>query len=62
MRVKDTFPYFSAKVWVVLTEGFTPLYQGPRDNIPDALKERVVEKYEYLYTERKFWIAVRPRE
>lgn len=62
MKVKDTFRYFGAKIPVIVTKGFFALYQGDRENMPEQLKERIVEKYEFLHLERKFWICVRPRE
>lgn len=59
MKVKDTFAYCSAKVPMLVTEGVGKvLFDGYREWMPKELKEQTAIRCEFLFHERKFWVAV----
>lgn len=59
MKVADTFPYFSAKTPILVTEGVGKvLFDGDRNEMPEELEELDATRCEFLFNERKFWVAV----
>lgn len=59
MKVKDTFPYFSAKTPILVTEGVGKvLFDGDRNEMPEELEELDATRFEFLFHERKFWVSV----
>ena len=59
MKVADTFPYFSAKTPILVTEGVNKiLFDGDRNEMPEELEELTATRFEFLFHERKFWVAV----
>lgn len=59
MKVKDTFAYSSAKVPILVTEGVGKvLFDGDRNEMPEELEELDATRFEFLFHERKFWVAV----
>lgn len=59
MKVKDTFPYFSAKTPILVTEGVGKvLFDGDRNEMPEELEELTATRFEFLFHERKFWVSV----
>ena len=59
MKVADTFAYFSAKTPILVTEGVNKiLFDGDRNEMPEELEELTATRFECLFDERKFWVAV----
>lgn len=59
MKVKDTFAYCSAKVPMLVTEGVGKvLFNGDRSEMPEELEELTATRFEFLFHERRFWVAV----
>lgn len=59
MKVADTFPYFSAKTPILVTEGVGKvLFDGDRNEMTEELEELTATRCEFLFNERKFWVAV----
>ena len=59
MKVADTFPYFSAKTPILVTEGVgNVLFDGDRNEMSEELEELTATRCEFLFHERKFWVAV----
>ena len=59
MKVKDTFPYFSAKTPILVTEGVGKvLFDGDRNEMPENIKNRPATMAIFLFHERKFWVSV----
>ena len=59
MKVADTFAYFSAKTPILVTEGVNKiLFDGDRNEMPEELEELTATRFEFLFNERKFWVAV----
>ena len=59
MKVADTFPYFAAKTPILVTEGVGKvLFDGDRNEMPEELEELTAARFEFLFHERKFLVAV----
>ena len=59
MKVADTFAYCSAKVPMLVTEGVGKvLFDGDRNEMPEEIEELTATRFEFLFHERKFWVAV----